>query len=246
MPSKHIRSITPPQVVGGGGTTTIEAFTDTFTLQINTPDSVTAPTDSPTFVINAAYSDTQTSPTDEVSVGIQGLGDTFTAPTDARTALLRAWLSGSAGAGVGTPTNADGVNDTTLATITTAPAGAATETMTSAMGAGIPGGITFSAATYTGWFRAQTTLPTSTARVVARSIGALFADVTMFTQSTAAGDTTFLVTPLSFDLVAAGINTLAELQSLQIIHETTDAVAGVSPAILTVDAGAVDIVITSI
>lgn len=247
MPSRRIKSTRPLTVTGGGGTVTIEPFTDTLLIQINAADTQVPPTDNPTFVLNVATADTQAAPTTEdVSLGIQGLADTVSPPTDSRTALIRVWLSGSAGSGVTNPANADGVNDGALATVSTAVAGSTTEILTSAVGANVPSGITFSSAIYTGWFRAQTSLITSTAKILARSIGALFADITMFTQSTLNGDTNHLSGDFTFDLVAAGVNTLAKLQSLQIIHQTTDAAAGVTPAILTVDAGSVDIVVTSI
>lgn len=243
------RSRTSGAVGGSGGDVIItpgDAFTEDISLEIQVAESNAAPTDDPTFDITLDTADSNATPTEELGLDISGHSDENATPTDARTALIRVWLSGSAGAGVGTPANANGQNDGTLATISTAVAGAATETMTSALGTNVPSGITFSSAIYRGWVRFQTTLVTSVARLVARSIGGLFADITMFTQSTLNGDTNHLAGTFTFDLVAAGVDTLAKLQSLQIIHETTDAVAGVTPAIITVDAGAVDIEVTSI
>lgn len=237
----------PAQItVGGGGPSGPAGFTDSFSLEIRTTDSNAAPTDDATFQLNALYADTNDVQTEAVSAGIQGLGDSNDVPTDARSAQIRVWLSGSAGTDVANPANANGQNDGTSAVVSTGVLASNPETMTSALGTNVPSGITFSAAVYHGWFRAQTTLITSTARIIARSTSALFADITMFTQSTLGGDTDHLGGTFIFDLIAAGVDTLAKLQSLQIIHETQDVAAGVTPAILTVDAGAVDITATSI
>lgn len=246
---ERARSRTSGAVGGTGGTVIItpgDAFTESIGLTIQTTDANAAPTDNPTFQLNVATSDSNAEPTEAVGLTIGGQADTNATPTDARSALIRVWLSASAGAGVTNPANADGQNDAVNATVSTAVAGSTTETMTSALGSNVPSGITFSSANYRGWVRFQTTLITSTARLIARSTSALFSDITMFTQSTLNGDTNFLDGSFTFDLVAAGVNTLAKLQSLQIVHETVDAAAGVTPAIVTVDAGAVDIVVTSI
>lgn len=173
-------------------------------------------------------------------------GDTMNTPTDARTALLKVWLANSAGTGVTSPANANGQNDGALATLQTAPAGPTTITMTSDIGVNVGAGLTFTSVLYRGWFEAKTTLITSTCKIVAHSSTAAFADITMFTQSTLNGDTNHLSGDFTFDLFAAGVNTLAKLQSLQIVHSTTDAAAGVTPAVLTVDSGSADIVATSI
>ncbi len=235
---------------GGGGDVIIIppgiGFTDSFSLGIIVSDLNAVPTDDATFQLNALYADNNDVQSDAVQLGIQGLGDSNAAPTDARSAQIRVWLSGSAGTDVGSPANANGQNDGTLATISTAVLASNPEVMTSALGTNVPSGITFSAAVYHGWFRAQTTLVTSTASVVAHSTSALFTDITMFTQSSLGGDTNHLAGTFTFDLIAAGVDTLAKLQSLQIIHQTQDLAAGVTPAILTVDAGAVDITATSI
>ena len=51
----------------------------------------------------------------------------------------------------------------------------------------------------------------------------------------------YLTGDFTYDLYAAGVNTLAKLQSCQMLHRVSDAVAGVTPHVLTVDAGAIDI-----
>lgn len=217
-------------------------FTDSFKLNIQVADSVAAQSDAATFALALAEAESIAAQTEAVSLGISGAGlnDSNASPTDARSALLRVWLSGSAGSGVTNPANANGQNDGAVATLQTALAGASTITMTSNIGSNI-GTIAFTAVLYRGWFEAKTTLLTSTVKIVAHSSTGAFADITMFTQSATNGDTNHLAGDFTFDLFAAGVNTLAKLQSLRILHSTTDAVAGVTPAVLTVDAGAADI-----
>lgn len=221
----------------------VSALNDSLlSLGIRFTDTITAPTDS-LVSLNIRFAETLSAPTDALRLGLT-FADTVPSLTDARTSLAKFWLTGSAGAGVTTPANADGppnaTPETTLAVVSTAPAGASTETLTSACGSGVPAGTPVNTVLYRGWFRARTTLSTSTARVVCRSIGALFADITMFTQSTVNGDTNHLSGTFTFDLFAAGVNTLAKVQSVQIIHETTDAIAGTSPAILDAGAGSIE------
>ena len=172
--------------------------------------------------------------------------DANTVPTDTKSALLRVWLANSAGTDVASPANANGANNASNAVVSTAALGSNPETLTSDIGVSVGAGLTFSSLIYRGWFRARTTLITSTAEVVAHSSSGAFGDIVMFTQSTLNGDTNHLGGTFTFDLLAAGVDTLAKLQTLQILHRCTDAVAGVTPAILDVDAGAADIVATSI
>ena len=179
------------------------------------------------------------------SASISGFTDDNTTPSENRSALLRVWLANSAGTDVANPSNANGSNNATNAVVSTAALASNPEVMTSDVGSSI-GSISYTSAIYRGWFRARTTLITSTAEVIAQSSTAAFADIVMFTQSSLGGDTNHLSGTFIFDLIAAGVDTLSKLQSLQILHRCTDAVAGVSPAILDVDAGAVDIVATSI
>lgn len=296
MPSKHIRSTFPAVGGGGGSTTTVDAFSDAFTLRINTDEVANAaPSDAVSLGIqsddaNAAQSDT-------LSLGIQA-DDATAVPTDALTQLaitiaddtgvavatdvdtyamsfnagddpnaaqsetatlsfpspdfadttatqsetnsfnLRCWLSGSvqtAGT-VTNPANANGSNDGLVASMTTAVAGT-NPIMTSNCGSGLPT-ATVTSAVYRGWWNATISLVTSHCIIVGHSSSALFADVT-FIDVTASVN--HLAGDFTFDLIAGGINTLAKLQSLQIIHKSTDAVAGVTPATFTVDAGCIEL-----
>lgn len=229
------------RVVGGAGGGVVEAFSDSISLQINVLDGNDAPADLATFLLNANYSDSNAAQTETLRLDIQGLGDENVAPTDASSFTLRVWLSASAGTDVSNAANANGPNDAANAVVSTAALASNPEVMTSALGSNLPSGVALTDVIYRGWFRAQTTLITSTAAVIARSTSGLFADVTMFTQSSLGGDTNHLGGTFTFDLIAAGIDTLAKLQSLQILHRCNDAVAGVTPAVLTVDAGCLEI-----
>lgn len=239
MPSRHIKSTNPPSVTGGGSTTVIDAFTDTFTVQIGAPDSNASPTDAATFQLSGSYADTNAGHGEAVSLGFPSpdFGDSNQAPIDTTSFTVRAWLSGSAGAGVTNPANANGQNDGANAVISTAIAGPTTETLTSALGVNVPT-ATISAAIYRGWFSVTVPLGTSTTEVIAQSIGGLFTDVVMFTSATTVSHSTGTFT---YDLIAGGINTLAKIQSLRILHRTTDIAAGVSQSTMNVDAGAVEI-----
>jgi hypothetical protein len=173
-------------------------------------------------------------------MAVSGYADSNVVPADTRSFVVRYWLSGSAGAGTAAPANADGQNNGTLATVQTAAAGSATETLTSACGSNI-GTVTFTGAVYRGWYRLQTPLATSTAQVILRSTSALFADKVVETLAATGGDTNRLTVPFVYDLITNDIDTLAKLQSVQVLHQTTDAAAGVSPATVTVDAGAIEL-----
>jgi len=223
-------------VVGGG-------LTDAFKLNIVAADSNATPTDNASFLLKLLEADSNNAPTDAASLKFPAgdFGDSNPAPTDARTVTLRVWLSNSAGTGVTNPANANGANDGTFAVLQTTIGGSATITMTSDIGSNI-GTITFSTVLYRGWFNLTTTLLTSTVSIIAHSSSALFTDITMFTFSGLNGNVNHNTGDFTFDLFAAGVNTLAKLQSLQILHRTNDAVAGVTPAVLNVDAGATDIV----
>lgn len=245
MTRKRIQTKTPNVQGGGEVTPGTSGIVEDFSLKIIAPDTNVAPSDDGTFQITILQADTNATPDEGVSLSFPDpdFPDTNVAPSDARTALLRVWLANSAGAGVTNPTNANGVNDGARAAIATAVAGSTTETLTSDIGVSIGAGLTFSSAIYRGWFNCTRPLPTSTVVIIAHSTSALFSDITLFsgtgTENHDSGDFTV-------DLVALGIDTLAKLQSLQILHRTTDAAAGVSPATINVDAGAVDIVATSI
>lgn len=229
------------EIIGGDGPNP----SDLFSLRVVATDTNVAPADAPTFTFGVALIDASSAPADAGIFNLQFPADTSPAPDDASTTAVRYWLSGSTGTAgnVTNPTNADGqfvIGAPTNAVCRTVPAGAAAATLTSACGAAI-GAVTFTTAVYRGWYRLQTTLGTSTAKVVLHSTTAAFADVTMDTLAAVNGNTDHLTTPLVFDLVAAGVDTLAKLQSAQVLHQTTDGAAGVSPAIVTVDAGAIEL-----
>ena len=226
------------KVLGSSGPT---GFTDAISLQIIVGDSNAVPTDAATFQLALLTGDTNAAQSDALQLQIDGLGDDNAPPTDTQSFTLRAWLSASAGTDVTSPANANGPNDGVLATVSTGVLASNPETMTSELGSNLPSGLTLTSVIYRGWFRAQTTLVTSTAAVIAHSSSALFADVVMFTQSSLGGDTNHLGGTFTFDMIAAGINTQAKLQSLQIYHRCTDLAAGVTPAVLTVDAGCLEI-----
>lgn len=239
MPSKRIRSVNSVTVSGGGGTVTVDPFTDTFTLNIVAAESNATPTEADTYAIALAQSESNATPTEALELKFPAgvWAETGAAPTDVNAITMRVWLSGSSGAGVTNPTNADGQNNGTVATISTAALGSNTETLTSLVGTSVPS-VSVSAATYRGWFNLTINVGTSTGRVIAHSNAALFTDVTMFSANTSTNHSTGTFT---FDLVAAGINTLAKVQSLEIYHQTQDLVAGVTQATMTVDAGAVEL-----
>lgn len=224
---------------GGGGPNP----TDAFTLGVKVVESNAAPSDASTFALSLAQSDSNAAPTDTLKLNVVGLGDTNAAPTDTKTAMVRVWLSATtmnSTNGVTSPANADGGNNATVSTYQSAAAGDANPRTTSTLGANI-GTVSFTAAVYRGWFKSVNTLGTSTTTIKVHSSSALFSDITMFTNSAVGSTVDHLTGDFTFDLVAAGVNTLAKLQSMQILHATQDAAAGVTPAVLTVDAGAVDI-----
>lgn len=242
MPSKRIRSSVPSSVTAGGPTTTVDPFTDSYSIGIKAADSSATPTDSDTYAISLAQSDTNAGQAEAVELKFPtGVwGETSATPSEGQSFTVVVWLANSAGSGVTNPSNADGENDGATAQVQTAPLGSNTETLLSDIGTNV-GSWTFTSCTYRGWFRLQTQLVTSTARVIARSSTAAFSDITMATLSAVGGDTNHLSGSFTYDLFAAGVDTLSKLQSLQIVHETVDAVAGVTPATVTVDAGNISV-----
>lgn len=227
---------TIPGVSTGGA-----AFTDAFTLGFKFDEAaIMSPVDVSTFEIALQLEDTNDTQTESITLGISGplFSDSNVIPSDSQSFTLRNWLSGSVqSTGVVTdPANADGQNNGTVATLTTALLGS-NPTMTSICGATLPNAVLVSAV-YRGWFNANITVLTSRCIITARSTTAAFADFDMFNVDTSINHMggTFTV-----DLIAAGVNTLAKLQSLQILHKTTDLVAGVTPAIFTVDAGCIEL-----
>lgn len=241
MPSKHIRTNVPPSVTGGGSTTTLDAFTDTFSLKMTLTDSNAVPTDADTYQITLTQADTNAdlSETLQLQFPAPDFSDTQAAPTDSNSFTARIWLSASAG---GTnPTNADGVNNATIATLQTAAAGAATITLTSTLGANVPSGINVAAAIYRGWFKSVNTLVTSTGSLILHSTSALFADKVMFSNAALNATVDHLTGDFTYDLVANGVDTFAKIASAQMLHRVVDAVAGITPHVLTVDAGCIEL-----
>jgi hypothetical protein len=161
-------------------------------------------------------------------------------PTDEKGFLIKVWLSGSTGTRVTNPTNANGENNAGFAVVSTAPGDSTpNELLQSNLGSNL-GNYSFSSAIYRGFFKAETPIQTGLARVTAISSTGAFSNIILFNLSSIGGSTDFLSGSFTFDLFAAGINTIAKLQSLTIQHRTTDAIAGVTPAILTVDAGCLE------
>lgn len=226
------------QLPSGGGA----GFSDSFKIGIKSNDSNVAPTDNATFKLSLSQSDTNASQTETVKLALPSpdFGDSNIAPSETRTISMKVWLSGSAGTGVTSPTNADGANNGIVATLQTAPTGTNPLIMTSALGANVPN-VTVTSVIFRGWFKSVNTLITSTTTLTLRSSTALFADIIIF--SNAAANTTIdnLSGTFTYNLITGGINTLAKIQSVQLICKTQDAAAGVSPAVLTVDAGAIEI-----
>jgi hypothetical protein len=218
---------------------TVQAVADALlSLGLRIAETTAVQNDVATFLIALTLADTVGLPGDALTLGLP-FADTVGALTDARASTAQFFLSGSVNTSqVTNPGNANGKNDGTSSSQQTAPAAAATSRMTSNVGAGIAAGTIFSTAIYRGWFVATVTVPTSTISITAHSSSALFTDVTVMTTTATLNSSGGTFT---FDLVAAGINTLAKLQSMQVFHNTADAVAGVTPAVLTVDAGAVEL-----
>lgn len=206
-------------------------------IGIRIADTNISSTDSVVFLLNLALVESNQALADVFSsLRISGLGDNNAALSDVRTSLARFWLSGSAGANVTNPANANGSNNGTVSSQQTVALGATTTTMTSDCGSNIPAATAFATAVYRGWYNLTLGLAGSYA-IKVHSSSALFVDITMVTGATV----NHLSGDFTFDLVAAGVDTLAKLRSAQILHITTDAVAGVNPTILTVDAGAIEL-----
>lgn len=227
---------------GGGGA----GFTDAFSVGVIANDNNTAPADANAYAITLDQSDTNAEQSEDVLLGFPtgNFGDSSIVPTDGVGTVIIVWLNGSTGtSNAANPSNANGSNNTTLATLQTAAAGAATATLTSFCGNNVPN-FTPTAATYRGYLRAVNTVVTSTSTIIATSPLGLFSNITLYTFSALTSTDDRLSGNFTFDLFAAGVNTLAKLQDLKILHRTTDAVAGVTPAVMTVDAGAIEVTMT--
>lgn len=230
------------RVFGGGSGGGAAGFTDDFSLNIKADDSNATPTDADTYAMTLDLADTVAAQTETAELKFPSgvWGDSSGTPTDAQGFSVQVWLANSSGTGVSNPTNADGENDGSNATVQTAVAGPTTETLTSDVGTNV-GSWSFTSVTYQGWFTLATTLATSTAEVIARSSTAAFGDIVMITLSATDDSVDHSSGDFTYDLYAAGVDTLAKLQSLQIVHQTTDAAAGVTPAVVQADAGLVEI-----
>lgn len=206
-------------------------------LAITIADTNTAPADAATFLINLAQAETIPTQSDTLTrLSLAGYNDSNAAGTDARTSTAYFWLSGSTGtSNVTNPANANGPNNGVNSSQTTVALGATTSTLTSNVGNGIPAGTPIVSAIYRGWFRYTETLGTSSGQI--NAVGS-FGTVSMLAIT---ANVDHLTGTFTFDLIAAGINTLAELQSMTVTHSTTDAAAGVTPAIMLVDAGRIEL-----
>lgn len=240
MPSKRVRS-SSLIVTGGGSTTSVDPFTDAFSLKINLTEDNAAPSDAAAFAIALLQTDSNADLTETVTLAFPApdFADTNLTPSELNSFTLRIWLSSSSGAT--NPGNADGQNNGTVATLQTAVAGASTIQMQSNLGVNVPSGVIITSASYRSWFKSVNTLITSTGRIDMTSTGGLFANIALFNNSALNATVDHLSGDFTFDLVAAGVNTLAKLQSCHISHQVNDAVAGVTPHVLTVDAGCIEI-----
>jgi hypothetical protein len=240
----YLSSSTPPviNVIVGSSSSGPAGFSDTFNIGIKLNDSNVVPSDSGTFTINLAQSDTNSTQSETVKLEFPApdFGDTSTAPTESRNFKVIVWMSASSGTGTTNPTNADGSNNGTIATLQTAALGTNPITLTSSLGSNVPT-VLVTAILYRGWFKSVNTLVTSTGTLIMHSTTAAFSDIVMFTNSGLGATVDHLTGTFTFDLFAAGVNTLAKLQSCQMLHRVTDAVAGVTPHVLTVDAGSVEV-----
>jgi hypothetical protein len=204
-------------------------------------DSNATPTDAAAYAFGVAVSDSNAAPSDLLQLAFT-LADANAAPTDARSSVASLWGTGSAGAGVTTPANADGKNDgTNFAVVSTAVAGAATETLTSNCGNAAAAGTFYTSIIFKGWYKLNTVLSTSTAKVVVHSSTAAFTDIVIETIAAVNTTNDHLTTPFTSGELIGTIDTLAKLQSAQIVYSTIDAVAGTQPAIVTVDASSLQL-----
>lgn len=232
------RQLYPIKTAAGGGT----AFTDTFSLEFNLEDSATSATEAASFEVALATEDNALAATETVTLGISGAGnnDSANAATESQIVSLKVWLSDSSGTGVSNPNNANSEPNGAVATLQTVAAGTNPIIMTSVLGANVPS-FTVTAALYRGWFRSANILSSSSTTIVLESITAEFSDITMFSNTGIGTTIDYLDGSFTFDLTAAGVNTLAKLQSCRVIHRTQDAASGITPASLTVDASAIEI-----
>lgn len=220
-------------------------FTDAFSLRISASDNNVVPVDAATFLLGFLLADSNAGQTETAQLKFPApdFADTSIAPADANTFTLKIWLSGGTATanGVTNVANSNGENNETVATIRSAALGTANPSITSALGANVPAGVSVVSAIYRGWFESVNDLVTSNGNIIMRSIGSLFTDKVMFTNAGLNTTVDHLTGDFTYNLVANGIDTLAKIQSCQVIHNTHDAAAGVTPHVLTVDAGAIEL-----
>lgn len=202
-------------------------------------DLITAPTDSVMYQFNLLQADSIADMSEALSIRLIMAELASDAPTDLCSILGRFWLSGTTGTSGNTtnPANANSSNNGVLALAKTVVLGATTAALTSNVGAGIPNGTAFTTAIYRGWFHCQGATALSVMSVKLHSSSALFADIVMLTTTT---EPNYLDGSFVFDLVAAGVNTLAKLQSCQVIHQVVDSVASAGGT-FNVDAGCIEL-----
>lgn len=208
-------------------------------LALGISDDNAAQSDSASYLLDLFQNDTIQEATDAMRVNVAGIDDTNTAPTDDKSSVGYFWLTGSTGGGnVTNPSNANGQNDGAFAVAKTVALGATTAAVTSEVGNAVPAGTSLAGGViYRGWFKAVGSGLTSSQKVILTSNGGLFANITAFTTTVAVDHSGGTFT---YDLVAAGINTLAKLQSLRVLHQSVDTVAGVGGN-MSCDAGRIEI-----
>jgi hypothetical protein len=228
---------------GGSGGSLSPGFGDEFSIGIKLADSNTTPTDEATFAGTLLQEEGNAIQTEtvELKLPVGVLGDSSGVPTDGMATTLKVWLSSSSGSNVVSPSNADSSNDSSVALVRTAPGGSSSSTMTSELGVNVAT-VSISSVTFRGFFRSQNTLGTSSTTLVLRSSTGLFSDITIFTNSGTNTTIDHLTGTFTINVIAAGIDTLAKIQSTQLICRTQDSLAGVTPAILSVDAGVFEII----
>lgn len=210
-------------------------ISDTFRIGVIGSDTSAAPTDAARSAIAARGSESNTAPTDTAKAGISGPSDTNAAPSDGKSATVALWLAaGTETSNVTNPNNANGQNDGSSSSQETVALGAVTSSMTKAGAMN----TAFTSALFRGWFVATITLATSNITIKAHSTTGAYADITMLSVN---ATTNHSGGTFTFDLFAAGLNTTAKLNSTQIQFTTTDAAAGATPAVLTVDAGRIEL-----
>jgi len=229
---------------GGGGGISGTAFSDGYEVKLIVADSNNPPLDNVTLDIDYDIDDQINNQTETVELAFPSgvYGDTSAPPLDTRGFLISVWLSGSTSSvgQVDNPSNANGQDDSSSALLSTNALGSNTEQLDSDIGSNI-GSISFTTATYRGWFVSTTPLVTGTATLIAHSSDNSFSDIVMYTVSELNGGDNYSDGSFTFDLFASGVDTLSKIQSLQIYHRTVDAVAGVTPATLNVDAGSLEL-----